>query len=127
MEHPWESSHPLESVYRARDALHKAATDQAYVDLTKQDLPTYGRALRTTLDNLAELARVLSTQIDQIDRDRLYRGTLNDHPYEVIDNAVDHLLELRGTLDTAIRETESYRSEAEHVDRNIQDEIRPSD
>lgn len=125
MEHRWESIHPLEAVYRARDALQQAATEQANVDLTKQDLPTYGLALRTTLDNLGELTRVLSVQIDQIDRDRLYRGTLNDHPYEVIDNAVEHLLALRGTLATAIRDTESYRTEAEHVHRNIQDEDPP--
>lgn len=127
MEHRWESAHPLEAVYRARDALQEAATEQANMDLTKQDLPTYGLALRTTLDNLGELARVLSTQIDRIDRDRLYRGTLSDHPYEVIDNAVNHLLALRGTLDTAIRNAELYYSEAEHVHRNVQDEEPPPD
>ncbi|MBE9374597.1 hypothetical protein IQ251_09070 [Saccharopolyspora sp. HNM0983] len=125
MDHSWEPSHPLEAVYRARDALQEAVTEQPHMDLTKQDLPSYGRALRATLDNLGDLARLLSEQVDRIDRDRLYRGTLSDHPYEVIDTAVDHLIELRRTLETAARHTESYRSDAEHVHHNTRDEHRP--
>jgi hypothetical protein len=116
-----ERQHPLESVYQARDALQEAYSIQLKADLTKQDLPAYGWALQDVLNSLGELARVLAHQIDQIDRDRLYRAALQDHPYEVIDYAVEHMNRLRHALEVATRDAEGYQSKAEVVDRTTRD------
>lgn len=119
-----EQSHPLEALYRARDALQEAALGQRQADLAKQDLPSYGWTLRSVLDHLGELTHVLGDQVDNIDRDRLYREALSDHPYEVIDSAVDHLLELRRTLAVAIGEAEKYRSNVQRIHEDVRDEKR---
>ncbi|WP_433868554.1 hypothetical protein [Saccharopolyspora sp. CA-218241] len=119
-----EPAHPLEVLYHVRDGLREATTSQLRADLTKQDLPSYGWTLQSILDNLMELTRVLAGQIDDLDRERLYRGTLGDHPYEVIDHAVDQLRALQRTLAVATRDVATYRSDALHVHRNVRDQER---
>ncbi len=116
--------HPLEMLYQARDELDRAAASQQQVDLTKQDLPSYGRILQAIISSLGELTGTLAHQVQEIDRERLYQRALQDHPYEVIDSAVEYLGYLRRSLAAAIDTAEGYRERSENVHENVRDEPR---
>lgn len=107
--------HPLEAVHQARDALQQAATVQAQSDPARQDLPAYGSAILGTLSALGGLARVLADQLEQIDRDRVRREALRDHPHDAVDHAIDHLNDLGRVLNVAVTDAENYWSTAEHL------------
>lgn len=102
-------------MYHARDALQQAARDQAQSDPARQDLPAYGSALLSTLSALGELAAVLADQIDQVDRDRVRREALRDHPEAAVDQAIGHLNALRHVLSTAVTDAENYWSSTQHL------------
>ncbi|RCW46251.1 hypothetical protein DFQ14_102554 [Halopolyspora algeriensis] len=106
--------HPLESVHRARDALQQATTAQAHADPARQDLPAYGSALLGTLSALGGLTRVLADQLEQIDRERVRREALRDHPHEAVEHAIEHLNNLRRVLNMAVADAENYWSTVEH-------------
>lgn len=111
-------------LYSVRDELQEVVAVQRQLDLTKQDLPSYGWALQSVIAALGDLAATLAEQVDDIDRNRLYQKALQDHPYEVIDHAVEYLGYLRDSLNTAIEDAKGYRSRAEDVHENVRDDPR---
>lgn len=121
---PSVQQHPLEILYSVRDQLQEVTVVQRQLDLTKQDLPSYGWALQSVIAALGDLAATLAGQVDDIDRERLYRTALQDHPYEVIDHAVEYLGYLRGSLNAALEDAKGYRSRAEEVHESVRDEPR---
>ncbi len=119
-----EGQHPLEALYQVRDELQRATAVQKKADLAKQDLPSYGWALQSVIDSLGELVGTLASQVDEFDRKRLYQRALQDHPYEVIDHALEYLSYLRRSLNVAIEDAKGYRARAEDVHGNVRDESR---
>lgn len=107
--------HPIEGVYQAREALEHTGTAQARADLAQMDWAAYGSALLGVLASLDNLTRVLVEQIDQTDRDDLYRQALRDHPHNALDRAVDDLHHLRHVLNSAVSDTHQFWSEAQHI------------
>lgn len=120
---PTSPQHPLEGIYRARDALDTAASALLRADVTRLDWPAYGSGLMGVLSSLSYFNRVLVDRIDETDRDRLYRDALRDHPHEALDRAVEHLEHLRQVLTTAVSDVEEYWSEV----RGIYDDTRSTD
>jgi hypothetical protein len=109
------SPHPIEGVYEAREALDRALAAQVQSNIAQLDWPAYGSGLLGVLSSLTNLADVLVDQIDQTDRDQLYRDALRDHPHEALDRAVAHLTDMRRVLSTAIHEARGYWEEAQHI------------
>ncbi len=107
--------HPIEGVYQARAALDDAASAQSRTDIARQDWPAYGSALMGVLGSLGHFTHVLTEQVDQTDRDRLYRDALRDHPHQALERAVEHLNRLRQVLATAVSDTEQYWWETQHI------------
>ncbi|WP_017975504.1 hypothetical protein [Actinopolyspora halophila] len=107
--------HPLEAIYKARAELEEAVQAQRHTRLDQMDWTAYGSALVGTLGAMAGVAGELMGQIDEIDRDRLYRQALHDHPHEALERAVEHLSNLRYVLDQAFAQAQGYWSEVEHI------------
>ncbi|SDK11979.1 hypothetical protein SAMN04487820_104331 [Actinopolyspora mzabensis] len=107
--------HPLESIYNARTELENAAQGQRHTRLEEMDWTAYGSALVGTLAAMAAFAGELVTQINEDDRERLYRRALQDHPHEALDRAVEHLSNLRHVLNQASEQAQGYWSEVQHI------------
>nr|WP_217641385.1 hypothetical protein [Actinopolyspora alba] len=107
--------HPLESIYNARTELENAAQSQRHTRLDEMDWTAYGSALVGTLGAMAAFAGELVSQIDENDRERLYRHALQDHPHEALDRAVEHLSSLRQVLNQASEQAQGYWAEVQHI------------
>ena len=121
---PTSGQHPLEGIYRARDALDSAASDLVRADLTRLDWPAYGSGLMGVLSSLSYFNRVLVDRIDETDRDELYRDALRDHPHEALERAVEHLEHLRQVLTTAVSDVEDYWAEVRGIYHDTSSEER---
>lgn len=109
------TDHPLEDMYAARDALDRAARNCAETDLASLDWPPFGAALLGVLGSLHHLAAELATQLDQVDRDRLYRQALRNYPHEALDRAISDLDAMNGVLAEAMRHAGHYWDETQHI------------
>ncbi|RRO16918.1 hypothetical protein EIL87_11570 [Saccharopolyspora rhizosphaerae] len=109
------AQHPLEDMYAARDALDRAARNCARTDLTQLDWPPYGAAMLGVLGSLHHLADALTHQLNQVDRDALYRQALRDHPHEALDRAIDDLEGVTTVLASAMRHAGEYWEETQHI------------
>ncbi|GAA2358632.1 hypothetical protein GCM10009854_41360 [Saccharopolyspora halophila] len=109
------AQHPLEDMYAAREALNRAGRSCASTDLAQLDWPPFGAALLGVLSSLHDLANALSTKLDEVDRDALYREALRDHPHEALDRAVRDLEGVSAVLGTAMGHASEYWEEAQHI------------
>lgn len=107
--------HPLEDMYAARESLDSAMRNCAAADLVSLDWPPFGAALLGVLGSLHNLAHELTNKLDQVDRDRLYREALRDHPHEALDRAIRDLERMNGVLASAMRHAEEYWEETQHI------------
>lgn len=109
------AQHPLDDMYAAREALNRAGRSCASADLAQLDWPPFGAALLGVLSSLHDLANELSTKLDDVDRDALYRDALRDHPHEALDRAVRDLEGVTAVLGTAMGHANKYWEEAQHI------------
>ncbi|MEV4730039.1 hypothetical protein [Saccharopolyspora sp. NPDC049426] len=109
------AQHPLEDMYAARESLDSAVRDCADADLASLDWPPFGAALLGVLGSLHNLAHELTNKLDQVDRDRLYREALRDHPHEALDRAIGDLEKMNGVLTSAMRHAGQYWEEAQQM------------
>ncbi|TWF95597.1 hypothetical protein [Saccharopolyspora dendranthemae] len=107
--------HPLEDMYAAREALDRAARNCADRDLASLDWPPYGAALLGVLGSLHSLSGELSSKLDQVDRERLLRQALRDHPHEALERAIRDLQGTNAVLASAMRHAEQYWAETQHI------------
>lgn len=111
--------HPLEGLYQAREALESSAGAQERIDVAEVDWPAYGSALVGVLNAVDHFTQVLVSEIDQVDRERLYQRALRDHPHDALDRAVGHLRHLRQALLTAMPEIHGYWEQTQHAREDI--------
>lgn len=112
-----EQEHPLEALYRGRDAVGAAVSQQARTQQPSlHELHAFGSAIVGTLAQLGNLSSVLADQVGRFDEQELERATISDDPADKLRVAGTHLARLSDELATAVSDASRYWSAMESVD-----------
>jgi hypothetical protein len=101
--------HPLEAMYRARDALDQAAARQAHTPHHQgQEFDAYGHAIVSTVIALARLTDVLASQLAGHPEDAVGHEAVRKDTRTELGPAVGHLKDLSRDLSVVAGDAHRY-------------------
>lgn len=121
-----ETERCLEALYRSRDLVGEAVSEQDWRSRPSLDeLHAVGSAIVSNLVQLGHLSSALAEHVDRIDQAQLARAKLSNRPEDQLRLAGAHLHTLSQDLATAIADAHRYWAAMQQADVHTRSEYTP--